>query len=219
MSLFGGVLSNATNEAVRRFDDATARSAAIPSPSTGLLTVLTNSVTGIDIYNGSAWVPLSASQGQWTSYTPTWTTSNSSAGLSVGTGGVPVLTGKYRMIAPYTMAWRMNFHWGATGGSGGTGFYYFSTPSGYTMPDTVGTSQVGPARIQNGLGAAFTGSTFLTSGQRVIAACGYATSATGPVSASFCGYNVDGAGTQIPTNFYPDGFLWLSAIFETDQQW
>jgi hypothetical protein len=65
--------------AVRSFANATARTAAIPSPTEGIVTYL-NDVDRLDVHNGSAFVP-ALSIGAWTAFTPTWV-----AGLTVGNG-------------------------------------------------------------------------------------------------------------------------------------
>lgn len=81
----------------------------------------------------------------WTAYTPVFATESnpSGAGMTPGSGGFVI--GAYRMIAPYTMAIRVRFQWGSTGGNGGGGNHIFSLPAGYGsavdtyqyMPDVV----------------------------------------------------------------------------------
>lgn len=67
----------------------------------------------------------------WTAYTPSFgSTGTGTVGMTPGAGGY--IIGAYRMIAPYTLAVRMRFQWGSSGGNGGTGSQAFSLPAGYS---------------------------------------------------------------------------------------
>jgi hypothetical protein len=60
--------------------------------------------------------------GDWTDYTPTWTTSGTSPSIGNGT-----LAGRYRLIAPKTYLYRLQFTAGSTT-TFGTGAWSFSLP-------------------------------------------------------------------------------------------
>jgi hypothetical protein len=64
--------------AVQTFANAAARTAAIPTPTEGIVSYL-NDVDRLDVHNGTAFVP-AVSVGAWTAFTPTWTN------LTVGNG-------------------------------------------------------------------------------------------------------------------------------------
>jgi hypothetical protein len=64
--------------AVRTFANAADRTAAIPSPTEGILTYL-NDIDTLEVHDGTAFVP-AISTGAWTAFTPTWTA------LTVGNG-------------------------------------------------------------------------------------------------------------------------------------
>jgi hypothetical protein len=66
------------DQTVMVFGGTAARSAAIATPTEGMLAVTTDN-DEIDYYNGSAWVS-ALPVGAWTAFTPTWT------GLTVGNG-------------------------------------------------------------------------------------------------------------------------------------
>lgn len=109
--------------------DGTAWQTASAGPSLPPVTSVdgrTGAVSLSDLYMSTA--------GNWTAYIPIFgTISNpTGSGMTPGTGGY--VWAAYRMIAPYTMAIRMRFGWGSTGGNGGSGQIGFSLPVGYSTP-------------------------------------------------------------------------------------
>lgn len=73
----------------------------------------------------------------WTAYTPKFATETNTAGTGMTPGAGGFVVGAYRMIAPYTMAVRMRFQWGSSGGNGGGGALIYGLPAGYsTATDT-----------------------------------------------------------------------------------
>jgi hypothetical protein len=73
--------------AVQTFANAAARTAAIPTPTEGIVTYL-NDVDRLDIHNGTAFAP-AIGTGAWIAYTPTLT------GITIGNGTV---TAKYSRV-------------------------------------------------------------------------------------------------------------------------
>lgn len=71
--------------------------------------------------------------GSWLGWNPRFSTdAGYEGGMTAGAGGV--LSGAYRMIAPYTMKFHMVFVWGSSGGNGGAaGGVRYSLPPGYTF--------------------------------------------------------------------------------------
>jgi len=58
------------DQTVMTFASSAARSSAIPTPTEGMMSVVTNT-DDLEYYNGSAWVNASR-MGAWIAYTPTW---------------------------------------------------------------------------------------------------------------------------------------------------
>jgi hypothetical protein len=106
--------------AVQTFANATARTAAIPSPTEGIVTYL-NDVDRLDIHNGTTHVP-AVSTGAWISYTPTFTN------FTLGNG---TILAKYNVIGK-TMFIRIRLQLGST--SSVTGSFSFTLPSGFSTP-------------------------------------------------------------------------------------
>jgi hypothetical protein len=104
--------------AVQTFANATARTAAIPSPTEGIVTYL-NDTDRLDVHNGTAFVP-ALSTGAWVSYTPTLTN------VTLGNGSI---SAKYNVIGK-TMHIQVKLTLGST--SSVTGAPRVSLPSGFT---------------------------------------------------------------------------------------
>jgi hypothetical protein len=108
--------------AVRTFANAAARTAAIPSPTEGIVSYL-NDVDRLDIHNGTTHVP-AVSTGAWISYTPT---------IGNFTFGNGAISARYNVIGK-TMFIRIRLQLGST--SSVTGSINISLPSGFTTPLT-----------------------------------------------------------------------------------
>jgi hypothetical protein len=108
--------------AVRTFANAADRTAAIPSPTEGIVSYL-NDVDRLDIHNGTTHVP-AVSTGAWISYTPTF------FNFTLGNGGV---SARYNVIGK-TMFIRFRLELGSTSSMGN--YPGFSFPSGFSTPLT-----------------------------------------------------------------------------------
>jgi hypothetical protein len=98
-----GLTDSFIGQTVRSYANASARAAAIPSPTEGMVTYL-NDVDRLDIHNGTAFVP-AISTGAWTAFTPTWTN------LTVGNGTYN--TSHYTLVGK-TATFCIDFVFGST---------------------------------------------------------------------------------------------------------
>jgi hypothetical protein len=88
--------------------------------------------TGTEWYrSATTWLPLS-----WTSWTPTWSASNSAPSVGNGT-----LTGEYRYTGSKTVEISFDLIWGNTT-SGGQGNFSFSLPPGVTASTLNNKEQI-----------------------------------------------------------------------------
>jgi hypothetical protein len=130
----GWDVPRALNEigAVRSFANAADRTAAIPSPTEGIVTYL-NDVDRLDIHNGTAFMP-AVSTGAWTSYTPTITN------LTLGNGS---LVAKYAIVGK-TLFFSIVFALGSTSAVGTSPTFGFpsgiSSSTGNNGPLGIGAS-------------------------------------------------------------------------------
>lgn len=128
------------DQVVMTFTTAAQRASQLPAPIVGQVTARNDNAGGLEVWSGTAWIPVGSPPGAWNAYTPTWTAGGSSAGLALGTAGV--LTGRWRMIAPYTLAVAVTFTPGTAGFNGGVGAWLFGFPAGYSAGVAVSSHAV-----------------------------------------------------------------------------
>lgn len=97
----------------------------------------------------------------WTSYTPTWTTSGAAPTLGNGT-----LTGRYSVIGKMVTI-RVNLTWGSTTSSPANVLWFFSTPSGLSVSANPPAS-IGSALILDAGNRFFTGACRAVGGSIVV---------------------------------------------------
>lgn len=155
----------------------------------------------------------------WIAYTPTMGTDQGSAGMTPGAGGF--LIGKYRIVAPYTLAFRMQFIWGSSGGNGGTGSFIFGGPPGYTSAsDTYqlvnGIAWPGDQQfLYPGIGHVYPS----TSGFRAF--CTFAGAPPDPPPTRWSGSMFALSSSNTPTNpvaWYPNGGCRYSGVINVQQR-
>lgn len=117
-------------QVVMYFATVSARDAAITSPEKGMI-AYTDDVGVYWWYDAgiTQWVPL-AYGWQWTTYTPTWTSTGTAPAIGNGT-----LSGRYAQQGK-TVHLVVEISWGTTT-SAGTGGYRLSLPSGLTARTTL----------------------------------------------------------------------------------
>lgn len=151
----------------------------------------------------------------WIGFTPKFATENdpSGAGMTPGAGGS--VYGAYRFIAPYTMAIRMRFNWGSSGGNGGTGFFIFGLPPGYST-SIYYSHQYLSDFVARGDGLIYEGIAFA-----------YANDIWMRPNAPHAGLTADlvtsqqrvgTGGTTHPPGFYPNGALGIWGVLNTAQR-
>ena len=186
-------------QAVATFANASARTAELPAPVKGQCTARDDLPGGLEMWSGTAWIPVASPPVAPVTYTPTWSAGGSTSGLAIGTGGTsPGVFGWYKMIAPYLMWLRVTIRPGTTGFNGGSGSWAFSLPPGYL---SAAAGSIIPNLIQSGF---FAGSTNVGS---VIAPYGQNLTAVGPWTATH---------PVAWSNSYVGG---MTGVYETTTRW
>lgn len=183
--------------------DGTAWQTASAGPSLPPVTSVdgrTGAVSLSDLYMSTA--------GNWTAYIPVFgTISNpTGAGMTPGAGGY--IWAAYRMIAPYTMAIRVRFYWGSTGGNGGGGQIGFGLPAGYSTPADYYQHAVGWLASASGLVYPAIGETPPSASLTYMRAIDSTNSQYKPVDTS----------VNFPAGWYPSGGCGFQGVLNVNQR-
>jgi hypothetical protein len=197
---------------------------AVTAP-VGSLWSRTNGAAGSAVYRkesgtgNTGWAAINDMPlGNWTAYTPVFTTAADSPGMAVGTSGY--IMGYYRMIAPYTLAVHIQFQWGTSGGFGGSGTHQLSLPPGYVAnndsQDSWQTIFGVIWRNDNARSSQATAQVRRNDSRLWLHAP--ETAADGYWGHNYLPVHTDGA-TPYPTNYYPSGGCRFAGIIHVQQQW
>lgn len=112
------------------FDTVANRTAALPAPSAGMVSIITTTASaGVYLYDGAAWHQIITFDDDWTTYTPTL------ANWAVGNGST---SGSYQTLHGKTLLVRASFVAGSTSTFGGAPT--LSMPAGLSLDNAGSTS-------------------------------------------------------------------------------
>jgi hypothetical protein len=141
--------SNAVDQSVMVFNDATARDTAIPSPIEGMVVYLKDT-DGLLSYSGTAWVPAAsgASLGAGSILQVVTGVKTDTQSSSVATGATAAIIGLFASITPRATSSKVLVMYDISGSAGGTGYSIILERNG--TPISLGAADGSRTQVTSG---------------------------------------------------------------------